>query len=68
MAWITIGGGIVILLGGIYVLLNPRIQGARDVNIIQSESVSSAERYTAYLGAVIIILIGLGFLFLGIAY
>lgn len=68
MAWVTIGVGVALLIGGVYILLNPRIQGARDVDLIESDSVSSAERYTAYIGAAIILLIGTGFLYLGIAY
>lgn len=66
MALLTIAVGLFFVLGGLYVLLNPRIQGARDAKLITSDEVSSAEQGTAYVGGTILVLIGLGFVFLGL--
>ena len=66
MALVTIGVGVFLVAGGIYALRNPRIQAARDVELITSEQAGSAERNTAYVVGVILIVAGLAFVSLGL--
>lgn len=58
--------GLFFLLGGVSVLLNPRIQGARDAEIITADEVGSGERLAAYVGGSFLVLLGLGFLILAL--
>lgn len=66
MALITIAVGLFFLIGGISVILSPRIQGARDAELITSDEVGSGERLGAYAGGLVLVVMGLGFIYLGL--
>lgn len=63
---LVLGTGLVIVAGGLYVLSRPRMQGARDVDLIESEEPGTAERAAAYVAGAILVLGGLGFVYLGL--
>ena len=44
---------------GLTTLLNPRIQGMRDVDLITSEEVGPAERFGARVGGVVMLTLGM---------
>lgn len=56
---LAFGFGTFLVAMGITTLLDPKIQGARDVKIIESEAVSSGERFGAQVGAIALIAFGL---------
>ncbi|WP_154660463.1 hypothetical protein [Halopiger goleimassiliensis] len=43
---------------GMTTLLNPRLQGARDVNLITSSEVGPGERFGAQVGGVVMLTLG----------
>ncbi|WP_435361609.1 hypothetical protein [Haloarchaeobius sp. DFWS5] len=47
-------------------MFQPRLQGARDVDAITSDEVSSGERYGAYLIGTILVVAGLFIVYIGL--
>lgn len=63
-ALIAIAVGLFITAMGVFAIVDPKLQGARDVNIITSDEVGSGERVASRVGGVILTAIGLFILFL----
>ncbi|MGM0389040.1 MAG: hypothetical protein ACQEP0_11120 [Natrinema limicola] len=66
---LAFGFGTLMTAMGITTLLDPRLQGARDMQVIQSEAVGPGERFGAQVVGVVLILFGVLvvglFLFIG---
>ena len=63
-ALIAIVVGLFITAMGILAIVDPKLQGARDVNLITSEEAGSGERFASRVGGVVLTVIGLFILFL----
>lgn len=68
MALTTIIIGLFFVAVGVSVFLNPRMQGARDVNLITSAEAGSAERGAAYVVGGILLIAGLAIVSLGVMF
>ncbi len=63
---VVVATGLFLIAVGVYFMINPKLQGARDAKFIDSEEVGSAEKLGARAGAVVLLCIGLFFVFLGL--
>lgn len=63
---VVVATGLFLIAVGVYFMINPKLQGARDAKFIESEEVGSAEKLGARVGAVVLLGIGLFFVFLGL--
>ena len=66
-ALIAIAVGLFVTAMGVFAIVDPKLQGARDVNVITAEEVGSGERFASRVGGVLLTVIGLSILFL-VAY
>lgn len=56
--------GLVVTAMGVFAIVDPKLQGARDVDLITSGEIGSGERFASQAGGVVLALIGLSILFL----
>lgn len=63
-ALLAIAAGLFLTAMGVLAIVDPKIQGARDVNIIESDEVGPAEEFGSRLGGVVLVAMGLFVLFL----
>lgn len=63
-ALIAIAVGLFITIVGVFTIVDPKLQGVRDVNISTSDEVGPGERFASRVGGIILTAIGLFILFL----
>lgn len=51
--------GLLVTIGGIFAIIDPKIQGARDVKMIQSATVREGETFASRVGGIALTGIGL---------
>ncbi|MFC7097193.1 hypothetical protein [Halobaculum marinum] len=68
MALTTVAVGLFFVFGGLYVIRNPLLRGARDLNLVTADGPVPGERGVAYVIGAVLLLVGLGFTYLGLAY
>ncbi|RDI71733.1 hypothetical protein [Halopelagius longus] len=61
---LAVAAGLFLTAMGALAIVDPKIQGARDVNVIDSEEVGSGEKFGSRLGGVVLAAMGLFVLFL----
>ena len=68
MIALALGIGLVLVIAGGLAVRNPRLGEMRDAKLVTSDEVGAGERAAGIAIGLIVILIGVAFLFLGLKY